>query len=101
VSIIHTQFILDWVFTLFAKALPLNAAARVWDCYLCQGSAHGRDRFVWRAALGILRVLEPILLATDSASRVIRALKHTSEDIDEEEYIRAVMREQATKLQGL
>ena len=40
------------------KPLPLHVSARVFDNYLLHG-----DVFIWRTALGILRMLSPQLLA--------------------------------------
>ena len=50
------MFLMDWHLTLFAKALPLDVAARVWDCYLAGG-----ELFFLRCALGILRLYAPHL----------------------------------------
>jgi hypothetical protein len=45
------MFLLDWNLTLFSKALPLEAAMRVWDCILLDG-----EPAVVRVGLGILRM---------------------------------------------
>jgi len=45
------MYLLDWNLSLFCKALPIEVAARVWDCYLLEGEV-----FIVRAALGLLRM---------------------------------------------
>jgi TBC1 domain family member 14 len=30
------MYTLDWLLTLFSRALPLDVASRVWDIYLCE-----------------------------------------------------------------
>lgn len=40
-------YLLDWVYTVFAKAMPLDVACRVWDVFLRDG-----DEFIFRTALG-------------------------------------------------
>jgi hypothetical protein len=50
----------DWVIPLFLDHLPFEACARIWDVLLLEG-----DSFIYRAALGILAVLEPRLFFPD------------------------------------
>lgn len=50
------MFLLDWHLTLFVKPLPLDVAARVWDCFLA-----GDEMYGLRIALGILRLYGPEL----------------------------------------
>lgn len=50
----------DWVLPLFLEHLPLEACARVWDVIILEG-----DSFIFRAALGVLAVLEPRLFFPD------------------------------------
>ncbi|KAF9486446.1 RabGAP/TBC [Pholiota conissans] len=50
----------DWVVPLFLDHLPFEACARIWDVLLLEG-----DSFIYRAALGILAVLEPRLFFPD------------------------------------
>lgn len=40
-------YLLDWIYTIFAKAMPLDVACRVWDVFLRDG-----DEFIFRTALG-------------------------------------------------
>ncbi|KAJ6519968.1 rab-GTPase-TBC domain-containing protein [Mycena sanguinolenta] len=50
----------DWLLPLFLDHLPFEACARIWDVLLLEG-----DSFLYRAALGILAVLEPRLFFPD------------------------------------
>ncbi|PFH49815.1 hypothetical protein AMATHDRAFT_62468 [Amanita thiersii Skay4041] len=50
----------DWLLPLFLDHLPFEACARIWDVVLLEG-----DSFLYRAALGILAVLEPRLFFPD------------------------------------
>uniref|UniRef100_S4REN4 TBC1 domain family member 12 n=1 Tax=Petromyzon marinus TaxID=7757 RepID=S4REN4_PETMA len=49
-----------WIFTLYSKALPLDVACRVWDVFCRDG-----EEFLFRTALGILRLYQDVLLSTD------------------------------------
>jgi TBC1 domain family member 14 len=40
-------FVSDWVLTLFAKSLPLDVAARIWDMFLLEG-----DVVIFRGIIG-------------------------------------------------
>lgn len=40
-------YVLDWLLTVFARPLPLDAAVRIWDVYLRDG-----EEFLLRAAIG-------------------------------------------------
>lgn len=53
-------YLVDWIYTLFSKSLPLDIACRVWDVFLRDG-----EEFLFRTALGILRMYEDILLNLD------------------------------------
>ena len=50
----------DWALTLYAKALPLDVASRIWDAYVLDG-----DALFFRAAVGLLSYLAPRLLGLD------------------------------------
>ncbi|KAL0572924.1 hypothetical protein V5O48_009037 [Marasmius crinis-equi] len=50
----------DWLVPLFLNHLPFEACARIWDVVMLEG-----DAFLYRAALGILAVLEPRLFFPD------------------------------------
>lgn len=42
-------YLLDWIYTIYAKAMPLDVACRVWDIFLRDGY-----EFIFRTAIGIL-----------------------------------------------
>ncbi|XP_037091373.1 LOW QUALITY PROTEIN: TBC1 domain family member 12-like [Pollicipes pollicipes] len=46
-------YLVDWLYTLFSKSLPLDVACRIWDVFMRDGEA-----FLARAALGILHLYE-------------------------------------------
>lgn len=70
------MYLMDWNLALFAKALPLEAAARIWDCYLVEGEV-----FIMRAALGILRMYAETLCKKDLEGIMV-LLVHIPEDIN-------------------
>ncbi|XP_022255400.1 TBC1 domain family member 14-like isoform X2 [Limulus polyphemus] len=53
-------YLVDWVYTLFSRSLPLDVACRVWDIFFRDG-----EEFLFRTALGILKMYEDILLKMD------------------------------------
>lgn len=40
-------YLLDWIYTLFAKAMPLDIVCRVWDVFFRDG-----EEFIFKAAIG-------------------------------------------------
>lgn len=57
---IYVYFCLVRIFTLYSKSLPLDIACRVWDVFCRDG-----EEFLFRTALGILRLYEDILTRMD------------------------------------
>ncbi|XP_043268210.1 TBC1 domain family member 14-like [Venturia canescens] len=53
-------YLLDWLYTVFAKAMPLDVVCRIWDVFIRDG-----DEFLFRTALGILRMFQNELLSMD------------------------------------
>lgn len=53
-------YLIDWIFTLYSKSLPLDIACRVWDVFCRDG-----EEFLFRTALGILHLYEDILTHMD------------------------------------
>ncbi|XP_070255844.1 TBC1 domain family member 14 isoform X1 [Myotis yumanensis] len=53
-------YLIDWIFTLYSKSLPLDLACRIWDVFCRDG-----EEFLFRTALGILRLFEDILTRMD------------------------------------
>lgn len=54
------MYLLDWLYTVYAKAMPLDVACRVWDVFLRDG-----EEFLFRTALGILHLYQDELLKMD------------------------------------
>lgn len=50
-------YMINWVMSLFCRALPLDLVSRIWDVYVLDG-----DVVIFRAALGILKMFLPRLL---------------------------------------
>lgn len=71
-------YLVDWLYTLYSKSLPLDVACRVWDVYLRDG-----EEFLVKTALGILRMYEDILLEMDFI-HLAQFLTKLPEDIDSE-----------------
>ncbi|XP_054914493.1 TBC1 domain family member 14 isoform X1 [Poeciliopsis prolifica] len=53
-------YLIDWIFTLYSKSLPLDLACRVWDVF-CRDS----EEFLFRTALGVLRLYQDVLTSMD------------------------------------
>jgi hypothetical protein len=60
INVTSEMFMLDWVLTIFAKSLPIDIASRIWDIYSIEG-----EHVLFKAALGILRVLRDRILNTE------------------------------------
>ncbi|XP_068610440.1 TBC1 domain family member 12-like isoform X1 [Brachionichthys hirsutus] len=56
-------YLMDWILTLYCKPLPLDVACRVWDVFFRDG-----EEFLFRTALGILRLYRDVLLHMDLVS---------------------------------
>ncbi|KAL1919780.1 uncharacterized protein VTP21DRAFT_1711 [Calcarisporiella thermophila] len=55
-DLVPEHYLRDWLLTLYAENLPLEISGRIWDNYFLFG-----DAFLFRAALALLRILEPHL----------------------------------------
>ncbi|XP_061565474.1 TBC1 domain family member 14 isoform X2 [Cololabis saira] len=53
-------YLIDWIFTLYSKPLPLDLACRVWDVFCRDG-----EEFLFRTALGLLRLYHDVLTCMD------------------------------------
>ncbi|XP_074103810.1 TBC1 domain family member 12 [Cotesia typhae] len=53
-------YLLDWLFTIYAKALPLDVTSRIWDVFVRDG-----DEFLFKTAIGILMLFKNELLSMD------------------------------------
>ncbi|XP_036407833.1 TBC1 domain family member 14 isoform X2 [Megalops cyprinoides] len=77
-------YLIDWIFTLYSKSLPLDLACRVWDVFCRDG-----DEFLFRTALGILKLYEDILTKMDFIHNA-QFLTKLPEDIAAEELFSAI-----------
>ncbi|XP_059211171.1 TBC1 domain family member 14 [Centropristis striata] len=53
-------YLIDWIFTLYSKSLPLDLACRVWDVF-CRDN----EEFLFRTAIGLLRLYQDVLTTMD------------------------------------
>ncbi|XP_041368705.1 TBC1 domain family member 12-like [Gigantopelta aegis] len=53
-------YLVDWIFLLYSKSLPLDIACRVWDIFCRDG-----EEFLFRTAIGILKTYESVLMTLD------------------------------------
>ena len=81
---LHTQ-LMSWMQTLFAKALPLDAASRVFDNFLLDGPV-----FLFRVAIALLGLLEPEMLGQPQ-ERCILVLTHRTEAVWSERVTEALL----------
>ncbi|XP_069850221.1 TBC1 domain family member 14 isoform X2 [Dipodomys merriami] len=77
-------YLIDWIFTLYSKSLPLDLACRVWDVFCRDG-----EEFLFRAALGILKLFEDILARMDFIHSA-QFLTRLPEDLPAEEVFAAI-----------
>uniref|UniRef100_A0A8C6G941 TBC1D12: TBC1 domain family, member 12 n=1 Tax=Mus spicilegus TaxID=10103 RepID=A0A8C6G941_MUSSI len=87
-------YLIDWIFTLYSKSLPLDLACRVWDVFCRDG-----EEFLFRTGLGILRLYEDILLQMDFI-HIAQFLTKLPEDITSEKLfscISAIQMQNSTK----
>ncbi|KAG9085958.1 hypothetical protein FRC06_003345, partial [Ceratobasidium sp. 370] len=59
-QITPSQYLPDWILSIFLHHLPFEACARIWDVIILEG-----DSFLYRAALAIIAVIEPRLYFPD------------------------------------
>ncbi|XP_060802473.1 TBC1 domain family member 12-like [Amyelois transitella] len=77
-------YLLEWLYTAFAKAMPLDAACRVWDVFLRDG-----DTFLFNTALGILNLYQDELKDMDFISAA-QFLTKLPEDLDSEALFKSI-----------
>ncbi|XP_005090343.1 TBC1 domain family member 12 [Aplysia californica] len=59
-SVTPNLYLMEWVFLLYSKSLPLDVACRVWDVFCRDG-----EEFLFRTAIGILKLYEVVLMKMD------------------------------------
>ncbi|KAJ2944155.1 hypothetical protein O0L34_g18126 [Tuta absoluta] len=77
-------YLLEWLYTAFAKAMPLDAACRVWDVFLRDG-----DTFLFQTALGILHLYQDELKDMDFISAA-QFLTKLPDDLDPEALFKSI-----------
>ncbi|XP_002938311.2 TBC1 domain family member 14 isoform X2 [Xenopus tropicalis] len=77
-------YLIDWIFTLYSKSLPLDLACRVWDVFCRDG-----EEFLFSTALGILRLFEDILTRMDFI-HIAQFLTKLPEDLNSEDLFASI-----------
>eukprot|EP01113_Clastostelium_recurvatum_P041754 TRINITY_DN6686_c0_g1_i2.p1 TRINITY_DN6686_c0_g1~~TRINITY_DN6686_c0_g1_i2.p1 ORF type:complete len:297 (+),score=73.68 TRINITY_DN6686_c0_g1_i2:541-1431(+) len=78
-------YMIDWVLTIFSKALPLDTATRIWDSVFLEG-----ELFIFQTALGVLKMFSSRIEASDF-DETMTLLTHLPPDVDEGELFDAIM----------
>lgn len=84
-SLTPDLYLVDYIYTLFSRSLPLDVATRVWDLFLRDG-----DEFIFRTSLGILSMYQDILLNFDFI-HLAQFLTKLPEDLDSEVLFNSIM----------
>ena len=63
-------YLVEWIFTLFAKVLPEEPVGWIWDQILLLGDEH-----IFKTGLGLLQLLQTKFLAMDDLGAVLMVLK--------------------------
>ncbi|XP_078066351.1 TBC1 domain family member 14-like isoform X4 [Mustelus asterias] len=77
-------YLIDWIFTLYSKSFPLDLACRVWDVFCRDG-----EEFLFRTALGLLKLYEDILTQLDFI-HMAQFLTKLPEDMSSEDLFGAI-----------
>ena len=77
-------YMMDWVLTIFSKALQLDIAVHVWDVVFLEG-----ELFVFQTALGVLKFFSDVL-ETASFDDCMSLLTHLPPTIDEDELFKCI-----------
>lgn len=72
------------IFTLYSKSLPLDLACRIWDVFCRDG-----EEFLFRTALGVLKLFEDILTKMDFI-HIAQFLTRLPEDLPAEEFFASI-----------
>uniref|UniRef100_A0A4W4GKJ0 Rab-GAP TBC domain-containing protein n=1 Tax=Electrophorus electricus TaxID=8005 RepID=A0A4W4GKJ0_ELEEL len=83
-------YLIDWIFTLYSKSLPLDVACRVWDVFCRDG-----EEFLFRTGLGMLRLYEDTLLCMDFI-HVAQFLTRLPDDVSAERLFASIACTQMT-----
>ncbi|VDN31040.1 unnamed protein product [Gongylonema pulchrum] len=70
-------YLIEWLYTLYAKSLPFDVSCRIWDVFLRDG-----EQFLFTTALGILHLYEEELQAMDDFDEIVNFLTHLPQSVD-------------------
>ncbi len=78
-------YMINWVMSLYCRALPLDLVSRIWDIYVFDG-----DVAIFRAALGILKLLQSRLLVMNF-EEIAYCLSHLpTDDMNDDELMQTI-----------
>ena len=77
-------YLIEWIFTLFSKSLPLDVMSRVWDVFF-----RDKEEFLFKTALGILRMYKDRLLDMDFI-HIVQFLTKLPEDINASQLFKSI-----------
>uniref|UniRef100_A0A915PDU6 Rab-GAP TBC domain-containing protein n=1 Tax=Setaria digitata TaxID=48799 RepID=A0A915PDU6_9BILA len=69
-------YLIEWIYTLYAKSLPFDVCCRVWDVFLRDG-----EQFLFSTALGIMHLYEAELENMNDFDAVVHFLTHLPESM--------------------
>eukprot|EP01029_Cantina_marsupialis_P023951 TRINITY_DN604226_c0_g1_i1.p1 TRINITY_DN604226_c0_g1~~TRINITY_DN604226_c0_g1_i1.p1 ORF type:complete len:494 (-),score=127.66 TRINITY_DN604226_c0_g1_i1:437-1918(-) len=69
IGITPEMYFFVWYMTVFMRAFPLEVVARLWDCFLVEGEV-----FLFKTAIGIIKLLEPTILKMDEMHEILQLL---------------------------
>lgn len=78
-------YMINWVMSLYCSALPLDFVSRIWDIYMLDG-----DVAIFRAALGILKLLMPQLLSMNFEDIAFLLSHIPTDDFEVDALVRAI-----------
>ena len=82
-NIYPTMYASQWFFTYFASLFDFNVVVRIYDCILLEGF-----KIVYRIALGVLKLKEPIIVKFKNFEDVMNIFKDITKGIDVEELLK-------------
>ncbi|VDK89028.1 unnamed protein product [Onchocerca ochengi] len=70
-------YLIEWIYTLYAKSLPFDICCRVWDVFLRDG-----EQFIFNIALGIMHLYESELENMNDFDAVVYFLTHLPQSMN-------------------
>ncbi|CAG0915952.1 unnamed protein product [Notodromas monacha] len=86
-------YLLDWLYTLFSRPLPLDVACRIWDVYFSKVCTSDDDEFLFAVAVGLLRFHQRRLLEMDfiqNAQFLTRNMQASGAETDADHLLKLV-----------